>query len=212
MGYEETQEFELLETMRWSAEDGYFLLDRHLERMRGSAAVFGFGWPAEAIARGLRQAADGFDGKAQRVRLLLHRDGRVELQAQPLDASIPVPLRVGLAPWAVASGDAFLYHKTTRREVYDRARELRPDCDDVLLYNERNELTESCMANVVVMRDGQGVTPPVSCGLLNGTYRAFLIERGEIREGVVRLDELPRAERLFLINSVRQWMPAVLLP
>ena len=47
-------------------------------------------------------------------------------------------------------GERFLYHKTTRRQVYERALKAVPGCDDVLLVNDENEVTESTIANVVV--------------------------------------------------------------
>jgi branched-subunit amino acid aminotransferase/4-amino-4-deoxychorismate lyase len=61
--------------------------------------------------------------------------------------------------------------------------ELRacPDCDDLLFFNERGELTESSIANVVVEVEGKLVTPPVSAGLLAGTFRAQLIDDDENR-------------------------------
>lgn len=71
-------------------------------------------------------------------------------------------------------------------------------------------MTESCIANVVILRDGRWVTPPVHCGLLNGTYRAELLESGEISEETVSLSELKNAEKIFLINSVRKWREAYL--
>jgi para-aminobenzoate synthetase/4-amino-4-deoxychorismate lyase len=51
----------------------------------------------------------------------------------------------------------------------------------------------------------------VRSGLLPGTLRAALLARGEIVEAVVHVDELPRATRVWLVNSVRGWMPAVLM-
>ena len=51
-------------------------------------------------------------------------------------------------------------------------------------------------------------TPPLACGLLPGVLRAELLARGEIAERVVRVDELPRASRLWFINGVRGMLPA----
>ncbi|MEE4273567.1 MAG: aminotransferase class IV, partial [Thermoanaerobaculales bacterium] len=95
--------------------------------------------------------------------------------------------------------------KTTNREVYERARASRPDCDDVLLWNERGEVTESTIANLVARIDGELVTPPVSSGLLAGTYRDELLSRGEIAERVIRIEELKETEALYLINSVQRF-------
>ena len=50
------------------------------------------------------------------------------------------------------------------------------------------------------------------CGLLGGTLRAELLATGAIRERRVRVDDLEHATGIWLINSVRGWMPAVLGP
>jgi len=162
------------------------------------------------------------------VRLLVAEDGGVTVEAEPLgepfataptgdypSTGVPVEagplgepssgpsLRVALGLAPVDSSDPFLYHKTTHREVYRRALAARPGYDDVILWNERGEVTESCLANVVVEIEGRRCTPPVECGLLAGTYRGWLLEQGLVEERVITRDALGRATRVFLLNSVR---------
>jgi para-aminobenzoate synthetase/4-amino-4-deoxychorismate lyase len=76
--------------------------------------------------------------------------------------------------------------------------------DDVILWNEKGEVTESCIANIVVELDGELYTPPVRCGLLAGTFRARLIEQDKVREKVIRLKDLARSPHIYLVNSVRK--------
>jgi para-aminobenzoate synthetase/4-amino-4-deoxychorismate lyase len=116
------------------------------------------------------------------------------------------PWRVAIATEPVASDDPFLFHKTTHRRVYEHHRVRFPDHDDVLLWNERGEVTESTLANVVYRRGDQWLTPPVSCGLLAGTLRAELLERGRLAEEPIQLSDLARTDEIRLINSVRQWI------
>jgi para-aminobenzoate synthetase/4-amino-4-deoxychorismate lyase len=116
--------------------------------------------------------------------------------------------RVTLAQHPIDSGDVFLYHKTSRRAIYDAARAARPDWDDVILWNERGEITESCTANVVVDLDGALITPPIECGVLGGTFRAWLLDQGQLAERVITIEMLRSARRIDLINSVRKWMKA----
>ncbi len=58
------------------------------------------------------------------------------------------------------------------------------------LWNERGELTETRVANLLVLLDGEWLTPPVECGLLAGTYRAWMLEQGLIRERVVTVNDV----------------------
>jgi para-aminobenzoate synthetase/4-amino-4-deoxychorismate lyase len=213
--------FELLETMLW--EDGkIFLQERHLKRLSESAAYFDFECDFEKIRDHLR---DLKFKTSSRIRLLLSKDGTFQVEcskAYPKGSVIscadrfPPEGRVNDTTLAIAkepvdSKDVFLYHKTTNRAVYEKAKAGFPDADDVLLYNERGEITESCIANVVVELDGKKVTPPVECGLLAGTFRDELLDRGEIEEGIVSLNDLKRADAVWLINSVRKWRSANLL-
>ncbi len=200
--------FELLETIRWTPDGGFFLLDRHLRRIEQSAAYFNYQCSTSDLRSHLEHAVAGSSG-AQRVRLLLSRNGdtRVECTTLGSDATARTATLV-IAASPIDPRDPFLFHKTTNREVYLHAR--RPDCDDVVLWNPDRQVTESTIANVVVDIGGRKVTPPVHCGLLAGTFRAELLESGEIQESIVTLDELQVASALWLINSVRGWWPATL--
>jgi para-aminobenzoate synthetase/4-amino-4-deoxychorismate lyase len=100
----------------------------------------------------------------------------------------------------------FLYHKTTNRAVYDRARALHPGADTVILWNDAGVITEGTESNIVIACGGVKVTPPVECGLLPGLKRAELLAAGEIVESIITRDDLYNAEEIWLINSVRGWM------
>lgn len=199
---EPARPFELLETLRWTPGEGWYLLNGHLRRLAQSAEYFDYPLDLAGLRAGLDDLAASFGSQPQRVRLQLNRAGELTLEGQPL---LPGgnPIQVCLAKEPIASRNRFLYHKTTRREIYTQALASRPGYADVLLWNERQELTESTIANLVVELDGRRYTPPVHCGLLAGVYRAWLLETGQVEERVLPLDELPRFHRIFLVNSVR---------
>jgi para-aminobenzoate synthetase/4-amino-4-deoxychorismate lyase len=199
--------FELLETMRWTPQDGWYLLDRHLARLDDSARHFGFACPHDEIRAALNRAVRSADVPL-RVRLMVAADGTVRVEHIPLDHHAGV-WRVRLAERPVDPSDEFLYHKTTNRAVYERAR--RPECDDVILWNVAGEITESTIANVVVDMDGRRVTPPIACGLLPGTLRAELLATGEVSEARVTVEQFKGAPRFWLVNSVRGWCEGVLV-
>lgn len=203
-------DFSLLETILWTPATGFALLDRHIARIRASAACFRFPCDQAGIRGMLDAAVEDLRGPA-RLRLLLAGDGSVLCEAGDLTA-LNDPLRVALAAAPVDATDVFLYHKTTRRAVYERARASRPEAASVILWNETGEVTEATESNIVVSRGGEKITPPIASGLLPGTLRAELLERGEIREGRVSIADLRAAEEVWLINSVRGWMRVELLP
>jgi para-aminobenzoate synthetase/4-amino-4-deoxychorismate lyase len=200
--------FELLETFRWNPGEGFALLERHLARLRDGAEYFSFVCDVQRVRAELERAVEGRE-EPLRVRLLVADEGSVRVEHAPLSIDDRA-LRVVVAATPVDSRDVALFHKTTNREVYERARAAAPACDDVILWNERQEVTESTVANVVVEIAGVRWTPPVECGLLAGTYRAELLERGEIRERVISVDELRAAAHMWLVNSVQGERRAIL--
>jgi len=203
-------EFSLLETLRWIPQEGYFLLEEHLKRLADSAAYFEYPYDCAKTSSYLENAALHFEPVPQRVRLLLDQSGNLSHQSFALQPGSDLPLRLKLAKHPIRSDDIFLYHKTTRRAVYEKARQDQPDCDDVILFNERGQVTETSIANLVIELDGNMFTPPVVCGLLAGTFRAHLLAQGTISEKIIALDDLRRCTNLFVINSVRGWQKAQL--
>ena len=72
-------------------------------------------------------------------------------------------------------------------------------------------MTELTIGNLVVELAGRRLTPPVSSGLLGGTFREDLLARGEIEESVLFTDDLRRASNVFMLNSVWEWVPVTVL-
>ena len=195
--------FSLLETMLWTPEDGYTLLDRHLQRLAQSAVYFGFAVDLAAVGLELERLAARLARTRRKVRLLVSKKGRITLEAEALPAADPAPQLVAIASGRVEPGNPFLCHKTTNRGLYEAARAACPGYDDVLLLNERGEVTESTIANVAVEIEGKLCTPPVECGLLPGTLRADLLERGTLIERGISVEDVLRSPRVLLLNSVR---------
>lgn len=202
-------EFSLLETLLWEDEGGYFLLEGHVARLERSATYFDYPVEVDELRARLDAHAQGLHGP-HRVRVLVTRAGDVAVECVALTEEVPEAWRVGFAAQPVDSKNVFLYHKTTHRTAYEQAR--AKGYDDVILCNERGEVTEATVANVVVDLNGEKLTPPVSCGLLAGVYREHLLRAGEIREAVLMPADLQQADRLWLINSVRKWIPAYVHP
>lgn len=202
------EDFSLLESLR--LENGEFpFLVGHRRRLGRSAAYFGFPFPWPKILKALKGGAARHPHGLWKARLTLSREGNVEVTAEALPLEDRA-WRVKFAPHPVDDQDVFLFHKTTRRGVYDRARESAAGVEDVLLWNARGELTESTRGNLVVEKNGRRYTPPRSSGLLAGVFRERLLRGGKIEEKVLRPRDLRTADKIFLINAVRGWIPVEL--
>jgi para-aminobenzoate synthetase / 4-amino-4-deoxychorismate lyase len=205
-------DFSLLETILWQPDDGYFVLDYHLQRLQDSASYFDFKLDVNNLKIQLDKLTKSFLNQSYKIRLLLDYDGGITYQTIPLSVSKNQKfIKLGLYSKPVDSTNIFLYHKTTNRQVYELAKASCSNCDDVLLWNERGEITETCIGNIVVELNGDLLTPPVKCGLLAGTFRAKLLKESKIREEIITLETLKNTSHIYIINSVQKWREAVLI-
>ncbi|OYW58910.1 MAG: aminotransferase class IV, partial [Rhodobacterales bacterium 12-65-15] len=128
----------LIETMLW---DGHHAprWPLHLARLRRSAALLGWQFPAVEV--------QGPDHPA-RLRLTLGADGQLDWQVSALPEPKPT-WRVGLATARLSSTDPWLAVKSTNRQVYDQARTALPDgLDEVVFQNERGEVCDGTITTV----------------------------------------------------------------
>jgi para-aminobenzoate synthetase/4-amino-4-deoxychorismate lyase len=194
------QPIELIETLRW--EPSFVRMDRHLARMAKSAAAFSMAFDAAAARAALEAAVAGKAGP-QRVRLTLDEAGIYQATAHDL-APNPQHWTYALSPDRTDSRDVLLRHKTSRRELYDRA---HPGLDEMLFLNERGELAEGARSNIFVERSGMLLTPPLEAGVLPGILRAELIAQGRAVEATLTPDDLDG--QVWLGNSLRGLIRAI---
>lgn len=220
-------EFKLIETMLWHPESGYWLLDLHLDRLAASADYFSYPLELEKARAALQETTTGFTGavslQSHRVRLALARDGtftvtRSELQENSPPWIEPAAImhqkrgrnlpRVVFANRNTDSDSVYLYHKTTLRRLYDEERAMAVDEKgyyEVLFMNEKGEVTEGSYTNIFLQKDGRLMTPPLSCGLLPGVLRRYLLQQYPelvVEKPFFRKD-LEQADALYVGNSVR---------
>jgi len=206
-------DFALFETMRATRVDGVRHLERHLQRLRSSAAYFNFRFDAAAARRAIDACCTKSEGP-QRVRLALQQSGAIDVQCAPL-APLTLPLLLLVGAQTTRSDDLFLRHKTTVRTRYDdawRAAEAQ-GAFDALFCNERGEVTEGGRSNVFVKIAGRWSTPPLSAGVLPGVMRAVLLDdpAWNAIERSLTLDDLRNAQEVVLCNSLRGVLPISLI-
>ncbi|HEX4182493.1 MAG TPA: aminodeoxychorismate synthase component I [Caulobacteraceae bacterium] len=207
-------DYGLIETLRWSPEQGFIRLAGHLERLERSARRLGFGFNRSAILNGLEQSAAAWphhDGD-RRVRAVLSRDGVLEVTTQPAPSPPSRVLRVRVADQRLDAGDPFLRHKTTRRDIHEAAfaEAAAGGFDDALLLNRRGALADASRNTIFAEIGGVLLTPPVRAGALPGVLRAELLAQARAREADLSLADLERATHWFLGNSLNGLRQAIL--
>ena len=201
------EQFWLIESLLW--QGGYPLIELHLDRLEDSADYFGFACNREATQTALQNYARDFaDSRRRKVRLLLGREGALQITSEVLagQAGEQGPARVRIAAQRTDPHDRMLFHKTTHRSVYNEAFKAATDAgfDEVVFLNLRGEVTEGAISNLFVEKDGRWFTPPIECGVLAGVYRRHLLEtRPEIEERVLSPDDLRNADAVYICNAVR---------
>jgi para-aminobenzoate synthetase/4-amino-4-deoxychorismate lyase len=199
--------FDLLETLRIDRR-GIHELERHLDRLAGSAAYFRRTLDLDAVRDALAEVPAG--DPPRRIRLTVGPAGRASIEVDPIPADRG-PVRLAVDPEPIDRHDVFRYHKTTSRQAYERAAARFPEADDVVAVNDAGEAVETTIGNLVVRIGGRWVTPPLASGCLPGVERARMLESGEVSEAVVRAGDLHRADEIQVVNSVRLRRPAVLV-
>lgn len=195
--------FQLIETILWDGK--YTFLSEHISRLITSAEYFRFPCKAEDIESRLQTAAESFQSSPQRVRLLLSRNGVIDISATTFPQSEGI-ITALISPHRTDPTDLFLRHKTTRRRLYDsefmRAHDL--GYDDAIFLNSEGSVTEGAIHNIFIVKSRQWITPSVSDGLLPGVLRGLLLKTmPHMTERQIRIDDLKSADEIYLGNSMR---------
>lgn len=204
------EEFSLLETMAIVPGQGVRYRSDHLARLKDAATHFGFSMDIATVDKAIDHAITDVT-QASRLRLLVDRDGGLEILLTAFSQSDDgfVSLIVDYEP--ILSTDASFRFKTTCRNAFESRKLRHPGVDDVLMINERGEITETTIANLVVLIDGAWCTPPLASGCLPGIARARLVLNEIVHERVIYPSELSSTTTLGVVSSLRGFRRARLL-
>lgn len=205
-----------------------FAFERHWARMRKDADLLRVPFPwevAELESRLMKLVAANQEQDAT-LRVLVTRNGGTmwagaeQKQAADLIAfTAPRSVwgssaRLGIIPNARHAESLFAGAKTTSWAMnlvwYEEAH-LRGQ-DEVVLLNERGEVSECTSANIFAVFGDRALTPPLASGCLPGVTRELLLEAVrapgiQVSEGVLTLDDLERADSVFITSTTRDLLP-----
>jgi len=215
-----------------------FLYDRHLRRLRNSARLIDLALPftGDELAVRIQETifSANLDGAEAYVRVLITR-GVGEL-TYDLKAT-PTPSWVIIAKPLIPPS-AETYERGVKVVLVDVIRNhpqsvnpmiksnnlmnsalaaqqaLKRGGFEAVMRNYRGELTEGTQSNLFIVQNGRVLTPPLESGLLPGITREFIFELGrdagiEVRDQILRDDDLFAADEAFLTSTTREVLPIV---
>lgn len=179
-------------------------LARHMRRALDSAHSLGLKMPPEEELRvDLIKILDEKPHALGKLRICIYADG-FHLSHEAY-AETTSPLRLNFYSQTVLGEE----HK---RFPYDHRFKLLKSAqdegfDDCILFNAKNEVTESAVANLLFLIQGGWVTPPISAGVLPGVIRAIAIEKCDVKVRPIHISEIPDVESGFSLASLRIAQP-----
>lgn len=191
-------------------------VEEHLELLRAACADRAFPLPGRALA-GVAPLLSGQPDGSARVYITAgdaaHFTGAVSeprilvlCEARPAPSSASCHLALIGDLFHPPFGGLKTANYWANIDALQRA--LGSGRDEALLFNENSELVSASTANVFVVRGAQVSTPAVACGARAGVTRRWVMEQVRVRECSLFLDDLEKADEIFLTNSWHGIRPA----
>ena len=195
--YRKQARFQLITTGKISQKNLLFE-NQHIERLRTASRYFAFPFDAEDLKQKIEEECRACDYRQDyRLRISLGKSGEIELSRQVLTPLGPSFCQAKLCLQEANLQQAFTYFKTSYRPHLSLGEQEK------IYHNQRGELLETSIGNLVLKIAGKLYTPSIRLGILPGIYRQHLLETGQIEEKVLTLADLVQAEAIYGCNAVR---------
>jgi branched-subunit amino acid aminotransferase/4-amino-4-deoxychorismate lyase len=179
-------------------------LARHMRRALDSARSLGLKMPPEEELRvDLRKILNDEPHEVGKLRICIYADG-FHLSHEEY-AELTSPLRLNFFSQTISGEEHKQFPYDHRFELLKSAQD--EGFDDCILFNVKNEVTESAVANLLFLIQGSWVTPPISAGVLPGVIRAIAIEECDVKVRPIHISEIPDVESAFSLASLRIAQP-----
>ncbi|MGQ4002016.1 bifunctional anthranilate synthase component I family protein/class IV aminotransferase [Francisellaceae bacterium CB299] len=193
------------------------LLDLHIQRLCQTAERLFFNIDSEKISNDLISYAKKLNINTEyKIRLEYRYDNSVEICHTEIDNTKIEAVKLIISPEKIDSTNKLFRYKTTHDSTRGFYTEMHnkyiasQENKELLFLNEFGNITETRFHNILIEKDGQKYTPLLTDGVLDGVARKTLIEKENLITKSINLDELKAADKIYLINSVRGFIPAYL--
>ena len=195
--YRQNPRFDLISTGR--VHQGKLLfLEEHMKRLQESSRYFDYPFNKEKVKKQVEDLCQSLDFDTDyRLKMSLAKDGELTFEHNQLTGLADDFCQARLVEQTYPLDSPYTYFKTSYRPHIS----LGPH--EQIYYNQKKELLETSIGNLVLKIEDQLYTPPIRLGLLNGIYRQNLIANNQVTERVLTLDNLKQTQAIYGCNAVR---------
>lgn len=195
--YRQNPKFDLISTGRIHRGKLLFLKE-HLNRLQESSRYFSYPFNKEEVQNQVEDLCQSLDFDTDyRLKMSLAKNGELTFEHNQLTGLADDFCQARLVEQTHPLDSPYTYFKTSYRPHIS----LEPH--EQIYYNQKKELLETSIGNLVLKIEDQLYTPPVHLGLLNGIYRQSLIANNQVTERILTLDNLKQAQAIYGCNAVR---------
>jgi branched-subunit amino acid aminotransferase/4-amino-4-deoxychorismate lyase len=179
-------------------------LNRHMRRALDSAKELGIPIPSEETLREeLLAVLSSNSFSTGRLRICFWRENfsvsHHDYQEQT------EPARINFWSETVEGSVHKRFPYDSRFKILEAAKD--EGFDDSILFNKKNEVTETAVSNLLFRIADQWITPPITSGLLPGVIRGIAIEDCAVKVRPIHISEIADVESAFLLSSLRLAQP-----
>ena len=187
-------------------------LDEHLARINKS--IVDLGWNIKKLEKDeafqyLDNNKNGFEYEV--LKIVLSEKNRLFLKREYIYTEKDYQRAFSLNISEVRRNESsiFTFHKTLNYgdNILEKRNSKKMGYDEPIFLNSKNQVTEGATSNIFVIVQDKIYTPKLSCGLLNGIVRQYIISNYDVIESEIDLEFLNNADEIFLTNSLFGIMP-----
>ncbi len=181
-------------------------LSRHMRRALTASIAMDIAMPGEELLR--REIIEALNENPHplgRLRICFSSDGVVITHDEYIEIA-----EYGYLTFSThtskAEGEQFKsFPYDSHYEVVDEAR--AHGFDDAIIFNRKNNVTETGLSNLAFLFGDTWFTPPISAGILPGTMRSLAIEKLGVSVRNIHITEVPNASEIVVLGSMKIAQP-----
>lgn len=191
-------------------------LEQHLNRIEKAADFLGLG---SCRQRGLTEEKieeylDMYDislKKHEALKVILSAENMFfQMRNNPyVEESYTQGLRAEISKVRRNENSPLVYHKTLNYGdcILEKRAAMAAGIHEMIFINTKGQISEGTVSNIFFVRKNTVYTPQLSCGLLPGILRSYIMERFPVTETIIYPDELVYYDECFVTNSLMGIMP-----